>query len=137
MLLGFYDRYGEALAVELSPEMAKAIASLARGIYRVARDSEDFEDVSEVRLARFAFDKIYALNRYKPKGSDQDGFFALPETERLYESSYEPTGVWIDVECNEPTVFWEIYDSQKRQNTPYLGLEQLDAIANNQPLPQE
>ena len=30
MLLGFYDRNNNGLAVELSPEMAKAIASIVK-----------------------------------------------------------------------------------------------------------
>jgi hypothetical protein len=134
MLLGFYDRSGSGLAIELTPEMASAIAGRAREIYSLPR----IEDVSEIRLSRFAFERLYVFSRYTPKRPYlPDDFFTLPNDEHLIECRHESTGVWIDVEGDEPAVFWEVYDSSNRQNTPYLSLEELDAIANNQPLPTE
>lgn len=136
MLLGFYDRHGNGLAVELTPEMAKAIANCVRGIFAVTVGGG--WDVSEVRLARWAFEDVYRLNRYiKVRSSEDDDFFVLTSDTELFRSEYDSTGAWIDVENDEPMVFWEVYDSSNRQNTPYLSLSQLDAIANNQPLPQE
>jgi hypothetical protein len=136
MLLGFYDRNNNGLAVELSPETAKEIASRAREVF--AMTANGFEDVSEVRLSRFAFEEVYVFSRYtQTKVYSPGEFFALPSNEHLIESKYEPTGVWIALDNGAPAVFWEVYDSSNRQNTPYLELEQLDAIANNQPLPQE
>jgi hypothetical protein len=113
--------------------MAKAIASRAREIFHVTLNW----DVSKVRYARYALDSVSKLLwDDSPTEEDLDAFFTLPEGTDLYESYLESTGVWIDVENEEPMVFWEIYDSYDRQNTPYLSLAQLDAIANNQPLPQ-
>jgi len=133
-LLGFYDRNGDGLAVELSPEMATDIVYSVKDILDAIEGESSFGEVSEIRVARYAFDRVYRINRYEDRSSD---FFALPEDEELFRVLLESTGIFLDIENGDPAVFWEIYDSHRRFVTPYLSLTQLDAIANNQPLPQE
>ena len=138
MLLGFYNRKGEGLAVQMPPEMAAIIAYRVRNILISIGGESSFEDVSEIRLARYAFEYVYLINQYdKSANSSTSGFFELPDDQPLYDSGFEPTGVFIDIEDIDPWVFWEIYDAYSRQETSYLSLAQLDAIASNQPLPIE
>ena len=138
MLLGFYNRKGEGLAVQMPPEMAASIACRVRNILISIGGESSFKDVSEIRLARYAFEDVYRLNQYNEStDSPAIGFFELPDDQPLYDSEFEPTGVFIDIENIDPWVFWEIYDAHSRQETSYLSLAQLDAIALNQPLPIE
>ena len=137
MLLGFYDRNGDGLAVELTPEMAKAIASRARRIFDITQRFDCFSATSEIRQAELAFEVVYVTNSYASKKGWNGEFFSLGSYKEKWDLNHESTGVWIDITGDEPAVFWEVFNSKDRQNTPYLSLAQLDAIANNQPLPQE
>lgn len=146
MLLGFYDRNNNGLAVELSPEMAKAIASRVREFFEVANTTTIFDDTSALQLARFAFEEIYLTSLVSADEelcrTTSTGSVGINEFSRLLSgvdevSEYESTGAFIDFQNGEECVFWEYYDRNGRYSTPYLSLAQLDAIANNQPLPQE
>ena len=138
MLLGFYNRKGEGLAVQMPPKMAASIACRVRNILISIGGESSFKDVSEIRLARYAFEDVYRLNQHsKSANSSTIGFFELPDDQPLHDSEFEPTGVFIDIQNGDPSVFWEVYDGYSRQETSYLSLAQLDAIASNQPLPIE
>jgi hypothetical protein len=143
MLLGFYDRNNNGLAVELSPEMAKAILAKATDIFATIKSFDCFSSSVEIRLAEFALGRVYLVNRYD--GSEDEpfsDFFKIPKSLCCGTSSWDSTGVWVDIQQyravdGEPTVFWELYNLHDRQVTPCLSLAQLDAIANNQTLPVE
>ena len=147
MLLGFYDRNGSALAVEISPEMAKAIAKKAVDIFATVKSFDCFSSSLEIRLAEFALkDILQAQDGAYPAKEPCDEFFQPPSTFKFASvawSAGESTGAWIDVQESgatdgEPSVFWEFYDSNyQRQCTPSLSMAQLNAIADNQPLPQD
>ena len=74
MLLGFYDRNNNGLAVELTPEMAASIAHQARGIFGITRISSFFEGASEIRLSRHAFECVHGINWQYTGDQDRDGF---------------------------------------------------------------
>jgi hypothetical protein len=133
MLLGFYDRNDAGLAVELSPEMAKAITTRVRELFAISNTTTIFDDASTLQLARFAFEEIYLINLRR--STNENNFFCF--SGETYASEYEPTGVFIDFQNGDACVFWEYYDRNGRYTTPYLTLPQLDAIADNQPLPAE
>lgn len=146
MLLGFYDRHGNGLAVELTPEMAKAIASKAVDISATIKSFSCFDSALEIRLGEYSlYEILHAQDSAYPAKTPCDDFFTLPKTFKIASSGRKlwATGVWIDVQMSraiggEPTVFWEFYGSSyELQCTPSLSLAQLHAIANNQPLPQE
>ena len=145
MLLGFYDRNGNGLAVELSPEMAKAIASRAREIFAALISCDCFSSTVEIRLAELALEEIFRTqDSAVPAKEPCDGFFRPLESFVFAASGRAlwSTGVWLDVQQyraigGEPTTFWEFYANYERQCTPSLSLSQLDAIAANQPLPIE
>lgn len=144
MLLGFYDRTGNGLAVELSPEMAKAIASRAREIFAAIQAHDCFSSTVEVRLSELALEEVFQMQDGEVPAKEPDGFFHPLESFVFAASGRAlwSTGVWLDVQQyraigGEPTIFWEFYGSNyERQCTPSLSLSQLDAIAQNQPLPQ-
>jgi hypothetical protein len=143
MLLGFYDRNGDGLAVEITPEMAKAIKAKSIDIFATVKSFDCFSSSSEIRLTEFALDRVYLINRYDDSENEPScEFFEIQKALCCGVSSLESTGAWIDIQeyralGGEPTVFWELYGLHGREATPFLTLAQLDAIANIQPLPQE
>lgn len=140
MLLGFYDRNGDGLAVEITPEMAKAIKTKAVDIFATVKSFDCFSSSSEIRLTEFALDRVYLINRYDDSEDEPScGFFEIQKTLCCGVSSLDSTGVWIDIQeyrafGGEPAIFWELYSLHGREATPSLTLAQLDAIATNQPL---
>lgn len=117
--------------------MAKAITCRAREVFGITQRFGCFSATSEIRQAEFAFEVVYVINSYASRKEWNGEFFPLGSYKEKWNLNHESTGVWIDITGDEPTVFWEVFNSKDRQNTPYLSLSQLDAIANNQPLPQE
>ena len=142
MLLGFYDRNGDGLAVELSPEMAKAIASRVVDVFATVKSFTCLDSAGEIRLMEFDLGEVYQAQDSALDSELTDEFFE-PTTSFRYANSGNiwSTGIWIDVRWKEldrePSVFWE-FDSpnHSRECTPSLSLTQLKAIAQNQPLPQ-
>ena len=135
MLLGFYAGDGQNFVVELRPETAKKCAEIFRKMQEFCGKDASSLDVEEFVMRDFPLDSVWQV----------DSDIEFPEDLEFVEV---PTGV---LEQKDTRFFssnlvlsefvgasWYLRHRYFPEIlTPALTLEQLDAIANNQPLPQE